>query len=159
MRDMHLEDQAIELKKLYYKYNAKRLVIDANGLGIGFIDYMVKSQEDKDSGKHYPDFGIFKGTQADAQDAYKQFETHETQQNAMYLFKGNAPVNTEMYANFQAQLNAGKIKFLMDEKTAKAKLLEMAAGKKMSYDKRSSYLQPFTLTGVLKEEMLKIGLL
>lgn len=28
----HFEDQAIELKKIYYKYNAKRLVIDGNGL-------------------------------------------------------------------------------------------------------------------------------
>lgn len=32
--DMHFEDQAIELKKLYYKYKARRLVIDANGLKI-----------------------------------------------------------------------------------------------------------------------------
>lgn len=30
--DMHLEDQAIQIKKLYYKYNARRIVLDANGL-------------------------------------------------------------------------------------------------------------------------------
>lgn len=30
--DMHFEDQAKELKKLYYKYKAKRIVIDGNGL-------------------------------------------------------------------------------------------------------------------------------
>ena len=28
----HFETQAINLKKLYYTYNAKSLVIDANGL-------------------------------------------------------------------------------------------------------------------------------
>jgi len=43
MSDEHFEDQAIKLKKLFYKYKARRLVIDANGLGIGLIDYMVKS--------------------------------------------------------------------------------------------------------------------
>ena len=32
MEDEHFENQAIMLKKLYYKYKAKRLVIDANGL-------------------------------------------------------------------------------------------------------------------------------
>lgn len=44
MEDEHFEDQAIKLKKLYYKYKARRIVIDANGLGLGLVDYMVKSQ-------------------------------------------------------------------------------------------------------------------
>lgn len=38
----HFETQAINLKKLYYKYKARKLVIDGNGLGIGLLDYMVK---------------------------------------------------------------------------------------------------------------------
>ena len=42
----HFEDQAIFLKKLFYKYKARRLVIDGNGVGLGFIDYMIKSQVD-----------------------------------------------------------------------------------------------------------------
>ena len=41
LSDEHFEDQTIKLKKLYYKYNADRIVIDGNGLGIGLIDYMV----------------------------------------------------------------------------------------------------------------------
>ena len=40
--DMHFEEQAIRLKKLFYKYKAKRIVIDANGIGAGLVDYMVK---------------------------------------------------------------------------------------------------------------------
>jgi hypothetical protein len=39
--DEHFEDQAMKLKDLYYKYKARRLVIDANGVGLGLIDYMV----------------------------------------------------------------------------------------------------------------------
>lgn len=30
--DTHFEDQAIAIKKFYYKYNARRVIIDANGL-------------------------------------------------------------------------------------------------------------------------------
>jgi hypothetical protein len=41
--DEHFEDQCIKIKKLFYKYKAKRLVIDGNGLGIGLLDYFVKS--------------------------------------------------------------------------------------------------------------------
>ena len=36
--DEHFENQAIWLKKLYYRYNARRLVIDGNGMGIGLMD-------------------------------------------------------------------------------------------------------------------------
>lgn len=32
MSDEHFEDQAIKLKRLYYQYKAKALIIDANGL-------------------------------------------------------------------------------------------------------------------------------
>jgi hypothetical protein len=43
LTDEHFEDQAIKLKRLFHKYKAQRLVIDGNGMGIGLVDYMVKS--------------------------------------------------------------------------------------------------------------------
>lgn len=54
MEKAHYEDQAIALKKLYYQYNARKLVIDSNGPGIGLIDYMVKTQHDAKTGDIYP---------------------------------------------------------------------------------------------------------
>jgi hypothetical protein len=47
---------------LYYKYNARKIVIDANGLGIGLVDYMVKPQIDPETGDVIPDFGVAGGT-------------------------------------------------------------------------------------------------
>lgn len=55
LSDEHFEDQAIALKKLFYKYKAQRIIIDANGLGIGLVDYMVKSQIDTDTNEIYPE--------------------------------------------------------------------------------------------------------
>ena len=40
LSDEHFEDQTIKLKKLYYKYNADRIVIDGNGLGIGLTIWL-----------------------------------------------------------------------------------------------------------------------
>ena len=34
LNEDHFEDQAINIKKLYYKYKARRIVLDANGLTI-----------------------------------------------------------------------------------------------------------------------------
>lgn len=54
MDDQHFEDQAIKIKRLFYAYKAKTVVIDGNGLGAGLMDYMVKSQVDVDTGEEFP---------------------------------------------------------------------------------------------------------
>lgn len=147
--DEHFEDQAIRLKRLYYEYKARRLVLDANGLGIGLVDFMVKSQTDPVSGETYPDFGIYN----DPENYYKKFRTNVTEHDALYLLKANAPINTEAHANAQVQMNSGKVKLLIDEKVAKTKLMGTKVGQNMTPEQRADYLKPFTLTSILKEEM------
>ena len=154
--DMHLEDQAIKIKKLFYKYNARRVVLDANGLGIGLVDLMVKPQVDPDTNEIIPDFGVYGGTQDDAVQEYKKYRTDNTEQDAMYLIKANAPINTEAHSNARSQLSSGKVKMLIDERAAKAKLMGTKMGQNMTPEERGAYLQPFTLTTILKEEMLNL---
>lgn len=151
MSDEHFEDQAIKLKNLYYKYKARTLVIDGNGMGIGLLDYMVKSQTDE-NGDTYPDFGI----ENDDEGYYKKYRTNITEQDAIFVVKANAPINTECHANAQSQLSSGKVKFLIDEKTAKNKLLATQKGQKMSPEQRTDYLKPFTYTSILKEELMNL---
>lgn len=154
--DMHFEDQAIQFKKLYYKYKAQRLVIDANGLGVGLVDYMVKSQLDPVTGDTLPDFGVYDATFDGWEDEYKRYRSDICEDNAMYLIKANAPINTEAHSITQTWLNANKIQFLIDERVAKQKLLNTTKGKNMSPEERKEYLIPYTLTGVLREEMLNL---
>lgn len=149
--DEHFEDQAIRIKKLFYKYKAKRVVIDGNGLGIGLVDYMVKSQIDK-NGDTYPDFGVYN----DEENFYKKFRTAETEDAAMYIIKANAPINTEAHSIVQSQIESGKVKFLISEKLAKNKLLGTKVGQAMKPEERAEYLKSFTLTDILKEEMLNL---
>ena len=152
LSDEHFEDQAIKLKKLYYKYKARRVVIDANGLGIGLVDYMIKSQTDPETNDFYPDFGVYN----DEEGYYKKYRTKNTEEDAMFLIKANAAINTEAHANAQSQLQSGKVRFLIDERVAKAKLLDTTLGKNMKPEDRAEYLKPFTLTSILKEEMMNL---
>lgn len=124
LTDEHFEDQAIKLKKLFYKYNAQRLVIDANGLGIGLVDYMIKSQIDPDTADIFPDFGVYN----DDELYYKKYRTNNTEQDALYLIKANAPLNTEAHTIARSNLSSGKVKFLIDERVAKQKLLNTKVG-------------------------------
>jgi hypothetical protein len=150
--DEHFGVQAIKLKQLYYKYKARRLVIDGNGLGIGLVDYMVQPQIDPETGDTYPDFGIYN----DDEGFYKKYKTANCEQDAIYIIKANAPINTEAHANAQSQLSSGKIKFLIDERVAKTKLLGTKVGQNMKPEERAEYLKPFTLTSILKEEMMNL---
>lgn len=56
----------------------------------------------------------------------------------------------------QSSLNAGKIKFLADDRVAKVKLLGTTKGQKMRIDERNEYLKPFVLTSILKEQLLNL---
>jgi len=156
LNDTHFEDQAIKLKNLFYKYNARRMVIDANGLGIGLVDYMVKPQINPDTNETYPDFGVYGGTYEGADQEYKKYRTAACEQDALYLMKANAPINSEAHANAQASLSSGKVKFLIDERIAKQKLLGTKVGQNMKPEERAEYLKPFTLTSILKEEMMNL---
>ena len=148
----HFEDQAIWLKRLYYKYKAKKLVIDGNGLGIGLVDYMVKGQTDPDTNEILPDFGV----DNDDDGEYKKYRTEVCEENALWIIKANAPINTEVHANVQSQMSAGHVKMLIDERIAKIKLMSTKRGQEMKPEERAEYLKPFTLTSILKEEMMNL---
>lgn len=150
--DEHFEDQAIKIKQLYYKYKARRVIIDGNGLGIGLIDYMIKQQIDSTTGDIYPPFGVYN----DDEGYYKKYRTPNTEQEAMFIVKANAPLNTEAHSNVQAQLNSGKLKFLIEERVAKAKLLDTKIGQNMTPEQRNERLMPFKLTDILRDEMLNL---
>lgn len=152
----HFETQAINLKKLFYKYKAKIISIDANGLGIGLIDFMTRAQIDPETGDTLPPFGVEGGTSEDAIAPYRKIKGGDVEDNALYLIKANAPINTEAYSYTQTQMSSGKIKFLKDESEAKAKLMSSKVGQNMDADKRNEYLKPFVLTTILREQMLNL---
>ena len=150
----HFRYQAVWLKDLFYKYKAKRLIIDANGLGVGLLDELVISQDIDDD--YYPPFGIYGGTYSDADQEYKRFRTPDTEDDAIYAIKANAPINSEAYSATQAAIESGKLKLLIDERSAKAKLMGTKMGVAMTPEQRSAYLMPYTLTDILKIEMLNL---
>lgn len=146
------EEQAINIKRLFYKYKAKVAVIDGNGLGVGLIDFMTKSQVDPDTGDVYNPFGVVN----DEKGYYKDVKNDVCEADAIYIMKANAPINTEAHTYVQTQMANGKLKFLIDEVQAKAKLMATKMGAAMTSEQRAEYLKPFTLTSVLREQMANL---
>ena len=152
----HFGIQAINIKKLFYKYKARTVAIDANGLGAGLVDFMLIDQVDPETGDILPNFGVGGATWENWEKDFRKYKTPDTEADAMYLIKANAPINTEAHTYVQTQLASGKIKFLIDESQAKSKLMGTKMGQAMSADKRADYLKPFTLTTILREQMLNL---
>jgi hypothetical protein len=101
---------------------------------------MTKSQIDPESGDELPPFGVEGGTSEDAIEPYKKIKGANVQEDALYLIKANAPINTEAHSYVQTQMFSGKIKFLIDENQAKNKLMATKAGQEMDAVKRNERL-------------------
>lgn len=147
----HFEDQAIALKRLYFDFNPRSMIIDGNGLGVGLLDYMVKPQIDS-LGNVLPGFGVVN----DDKNYYKKFKTDTTETDAIYVMKANPTIDTEAFSAVRVNLDSGRLKFLIDDKVAKQKLLATAKGAKMTPEEREEVLRPFIYTTMLKEEMLNL---
>ena len=125
------------------------IVVDANGLGAGLIDYLVKPTTDEDQGVTYPPFGV---TNDDRYDKYKTDDTIEV----LYNIKANAETNSEMHVNLFSQMSSKKIKFLGSEKVEKLKMDSIKKWQDAAVEKRAEHLKPYMLTTILKEEMMNL---
>lgn len=148
----HFEKQAIHLKRLFRNFKCNMCVLDGNGVGAGLVDFLVRDQIDPDTDELLPNWGVYN----DDDRKYKEWITEDTIHNALYIMKANAPINSELYAYCQNQLNNGKLCFLIDEAVAKNKLLAQAQGKKMSQAQRADYLRPYVETSILKSQMANL---
>ena len=113
---------------------------------------MVKPQIVPATGDVLPDFGIMN----DEEGYYKKYRSESCEDDAIFIVKAQAPLNTEAYTAVQTALMSGKLKFLIDERTAKEKLMNTALGKSMTPEKRAAYLAPYGITSMLRDEMLNL---
>jgi hypothetical protein len=117
---------------------------------------MTKAQLDPETGDTLPAFGVEGGTAQDTNDLYKRVKGPDVEEDALFLIKANAPINTEAYSYAQTQMSSGRVKFLIDEQAAKTKLMSTKQGQNFTSDQRNDYLKPFVLTSILREQMLNL---
>lgn len=117
---------------------------------------MTKTQVDPETGEDLPPFGVEGGTSDEFNEQYKKIKGDGVENDAMYLIKANAPINTEAHTYVQTQMSSGRVKFLIDENQAKVKLMATKAGQEMDAVKRNERLMPFQLTTILRSQMLNL---
>ena len=96
------------------------------------------------------------GVANDDEGYYNQYKTADMEQNALYIIKAHPSDNTEAYVNAQNLLNAGKLQFLVDERTAKSIILSSDSGALMRPEERQKILLPYTHTSILRDELVNL---
>ena len=142
--------QAADIKRLYNEFRPKEIVVDTNGLGVGLADELIKTQYDPFLGELGP-LGFIND------DVYKKIQPPNAPK-VLYGIKANGPLNSKIHSNCYSFINGGRVRFLINEKDAKNRLLATKAGQKLSVKKRVERLMPHEMTTSLFEEMANLRL-
>ena len=142
--------QVIDLKKIIRAFNPKEVVIDTNGLGIGFGDEMIRQQQDE-FGEIYEPLGFIND------ENFIKIQPKDAPR-ILYGLKANGPLNSKIHGNAYTRLNSGLVRFLIKEQEAKSALLATKQGQKMSVYQRVKRLMPHEMTTKLFEEMANLRL-
>lgn len=142
--------QVIDVKRIISAFNPREVVIDTNGLGIGFGEEMTREQIDE-YGRVYPAYGFSNDE-----------ELRKTQPKdapcILYGIKANGPLNSKIHGNAYTRMNSGLVRFLIKEQDAKTALLSTKVGQKMTTLERVKRLMPHEMTTKLFEEMANLRL-
>lgn len=148
-----MREQAVWLKRLYFKYKPRAMVVDGNGIGVNLVDELVIGHDDPETGEYLAPLGVEGGTYDGAAQEYKKFKTEDTIKDVIYIVKANAPINTDAHSYLKTQIDSKKIRFLIEERDARIKLMESKVGQNMTPEERAEKLMPFQLTDNLKTQL------
>ena len=142
--------QVIDLKKIIRKFNPLEVVVDTNGLGIGFADELIREQTDE-FGQVYEPLG-FKNDED-----FIKIQPKDAPR-ILYGIKANGSSNSKIHGNAYTRTNSGLVRFLIKEQEAKNALLSTKQGQKMTVVQRIKRLMPHEMTTKLFEEMANLRL-
>lgn len=143
------DHQVLELKRLIKRFNPKEVVIDINGLGIGFADFMIKETFDPATNQMLPAYGFFN------REEYEEIQPRNCPK-ILYGIKASSQINSDMHSTLYAKVYSGCVNFLISERKAKDKLTATKAGQRMKPEERIARLMPHELTSQLINEIMNL---
>lgn len=149
----HFGVQANEIKRQYLNYMPRYVVVDANGLGVGLVDFLVMPSSDPKTGEEFSAFEVIN----DEKKQYKNIDNFgNSYGKVLWLVKANTELNFEGYTALLQQMGSGKIKFLQNERDAKGDMEGTKSYQSLSTGQKADLIRPFVLTTGLKNEMMNL---
>lgn len=149
----HFGIQANEIKRQYMNYMPRYVVVDANGLGIGLVDYLVQPSSDPKTGEEFSAFEVMN----DEKKLYKNIDNRgNSYGKALWIVKANTELNFEGYTSLLQQMGSGKLRFLQNEREAKESFAENKSFQVLTQAQKADMIRPFVLTTGLKNELMNL---
>lgn len=152
MEGGHSELQALTIRRLYEDFQCDYIVIDANGVGNGVFDFLVKDLIDPDTGEIYPALSC-KNDEAMA-DKYQG--SSKAPVKAIYSIKATAEFNSICATQLKDNINRKKTRLLISEREADTVLKNYKGFKNLSQDLKAELLLPYIQTTLLINEIVNL---
>lgn len=151
--NMPFNKQAILIKEEYEKFKPKHIVIDANGVGQGLVDILVLPTIDKTTNMEYPAFGVCN----DEKGLYKNLDIPEDFiKDVIWMIKATSDLNAEGYTNLLSQMDSKRMRFLVNERDANARIEDLSETKRKTQLQKQQLLLPYMQTTILKDELMNM---
>ena len=140
--------QAARIKELDAAFNFDTVIIDANGLGVGLMDFLMTDNVSEHDGVSYPPWNI---------QNIKDYSQYAVDQKMgaipkIHVIKTNQHSAGAIHTTAYNELFSGKVKLLVDEAEAKDQLMTLQKGQKMGLQERLRYMEPYKHTSLLINE-------
>lgn len=142
-----------ELKKTVIKYNARLLVIDANGIGAAIRDWLNKPGTDPKTGEALPGFGIINPPKSSSKDVIKY-----RQNNLVYEIKANGSSASDINSFFFSRIKSGAFKMLVSNRQALDTFSQSPNWMAMDLRKQQTSLRPYQFCDKLEQELGNLDL-
>ena len=143
--------QVIELKRLIKRFNPREVVLDINGIGVGFADFMIKESLDPVTGEVLPAYGFI----PDHDFGYEDIQPRNCPK-IIYGIKATGQINSDMHTALYAKVYSGCVNFLISERKARDKINATEVGKKMTPEQKIARLMPHEMTSQLIDEIVNL---
>ena len=137
---MNFTNQAIEIKRLKKRYNARMVIADGNGLGSGLIDQLLKNAEDPITGD---DLGCWNTINTDNEPESSEAES------CLFDMKAQTYQN-KVVSYFIDAVDSGKLRLLRQRKET-----DFSQAEKDDYENK---MLPFIQTDFMVEEIANLKL-
>lgn len=147
---MHTSDQALNVRKLYDEYDCDYIVIDANGVGMGIFDALVRDIVDIETGEIYPALSCCNNTEMAARCSVPDAK------KVIWAIKASAQFNSDCAFLLREAFRSGRIRLLETEYDAEDLLGEIKEYQALSPIEKTKLLLPYINTTLLIDELTKL---
>lgn len=147
---MHTADQALLIRKLFDEYDCDYLVIDANGVGAGVADLLLRDIPDPVTGDIYPAISCCNNPDMAArcisQDARK----------VIWSIKASSQFNSDIAYLLREGFRSGRIRLLSTEVEGETSMSELRGYTSLNPMERTQLSLPYVHTTLLIDELTKL---